>query len=176
MDFIAPSMFGRDLVEQVRADARGEDLRVPVIVDKCIQAVETIGIVTSVLKKYFRSLPAPLLTYDLHDEFMATVQLKGQTSRDATMLDLVNRLPNEHYYTLRMLMLHLHRIHELSDINKMNARNLGVVFGPTLMRSPDPAQEFNDMAGKALTIEWLVENAPRIFNAQGGHGSTSYHQ
>lgn len=41
----APSMFGRDLVEQVRADAafRGQDRAVPVIVEKCIQAVEVLG-------------------------------------------------------------------------------------------------------------------------------------
>jgi hypothetical protein len=33
----------------------------------------------------------------------------------------------------------------------------------TLMRSRNPGAEFSDMAGKALTIEWLVENAPTIF-------------
>ena len=37
----------------------------------------------------------------------------------------------------------------------------------TLMRSPDPAAEFSDMAGKALCIEWLIENAPRVFDSQG---------
>jgi len=31
------------------------------------------------------------------------------------------------------------------------------------MRSRNPGAEFSDMAGKALTIEWLVENAPTIF-------------
>lgn len=65
----------------------------------------------------------------------------------------------------------------------MNARNLGVVFGrecfillptvrtsfpnvnnkATLMRSRDPGQEFADMAGKATTVEWLVNHAPTIF-------------
>ena len=66
----------------------------------------------------------------------------------------------------------------------MHARNLGVVFGreylnlprevsysnhpttrqsATLMRSRDPNAEFSDMAGKALCVEWLVENAPSIF-------------
>jgi hypothetical protein len=69
-----------------------------------------------------------------------------------------------------------------SDENLMNARNLGVVFGrelfsliyrktsahasfrvATLMRSQDPGREFADMAGKALSVEWLVENAPSVF-------------
>jgi hypothetical protein len=33
----------------------------------------------------------------------------------------------------------------------------------TLMRSRDPSQEFADMAGKALMIEFLVDNAPIVF-------------
>lgn len=48
----------------------------------------------------------------------------------------------------------------------MSARNLGVVFGPTLMRSSDPAREFGDMAGKALSIEWMIEHAAEIFTLQ----------
>ena len=42
---IAPSMFGRDLVEQVHADAQvsGSAREIPVIVEKCIEAVEAIG-------------------------------------------------------------------------------------------------------------------------------------
>ena len=39
----APSMFGRDLIEQVRADAKGEERYVPVIVEKCINAVDALG-------------------------------------------------------------------------------------------------------------------------------------
>lgn len=65
----------------------------------------------------------------------------------------------------------------------MNGRNLGVVFGrecpnmsiilcsdpncftATLLRSRDPGAEFSDMAGKALFVEWLVENAPLVFSS-----------
>ncbi|SRR6266702_2430358 len=72
-------------------------------------------------------------------------------------------------------------VQEYHKQNLMTARNLGVVFGrtclpyesplirsqpataATLMRSRNPSAEFSDMAGKALTIEWLVENAPTIF-------------
>lgn len=31
------------------------------------------------------------------------------------------------------------------------------------MRSRDPGAEFNDMAGKALSVECMVEYAPEIF-------------
>ena len=145
-------MFGRDLVEQVRADAKGSQRTVPVIVEKCIEAVEAIGMdyegiyrktggtgqsrnitqlfergdydgfdlrdsdrfndicsVTSVLKTYLRSLPNPLLTHDLHDQFMTAAQMRDQSLKNTTLIDLVNKLPTEHYCTLRLLMLNLHR-------------------------------------------------------------------
>jgi hypothetical protein len=35
----------------------------------------------------------------------------------------------------------------------------------TLLRSQDPTKEFSDMAGKALSVEWLVEQATAIFDA-----------
>lgn len=200
------SMFGRDLVEQVYADAKGSSRQVPIIVDKCIEAVEAIALdyegiyrktggsrqsksitqlfergdydafdlrdsdrfndicsVTSVLKAYFRSLPVPLLTYDLHDQFMAAVEIRDASIKNKMLLDLVNKLPKEHYHTLCALMIHLNKVCQRSERNLMNARNLGVVFGPTLMRSRNPGAEFSDMAGKALAIEWLVGNAPEIF-------------
>ena len=160
-------MFGRDLTEQVRADSKYEERQVPVIVEKCIEAVEARGepplviarkvhanpfealeyegiyrktggssqskaitqmfergdyasfdlcdadkfndicSITSVLKTYFRSLPVPLLTFDLHDQFMAAVAIRDPSFKNKSLTDLVNRLPDEHYFTLRMLMLHL---------------------------------------------------------------------
>ncbi|KAG1900574.1 RhoGAP-domain-containing protein [Suillus fuscotomentosus] len=204
-----PSMFGRDLIEQVKSDLKWGERKVPVIVEKCIDAVEALALdyegiyrktggsgqtkmitqlfergdygafdlrdddrfndicsVTSVLKTYFRQLPVPLLTYDLHGEFISAASLKDPGLKTQYLQELVNRLPGEHYHTLRLLVLHLHNVLEHSDKNLMNARNLGVVFGPTLMRSSDPGSEFSDMAGKAMMIEWLVDNALTIFQSQ----------
>lgn len=203
---LQPVMFGRELTEQVRADSKISDRMVPLIVEKCIAAVDASALdyegiyrktggsgqsklitqlfergdyaafdlldterfndicsTTSVLKTYFRTLPNPLLTFVLHDEFIFASSIQDPVHRSAKYADLVKQLPTEHYYTLRILMLHLYRIQNRHEQNLMTARNLGVVFGPTLMRSRNPAAEFSDMAGKALTIEWLVENAPTIF-------------
>ena len=65
--------------------------------------------VTSVLKSYFRSLPNPLLTFELHEQFMSAVEIKDIPTKNKALFDLVNSLPPPHYYTLRVLMLHLHR-------------------------------------------------------------------
>jgi len=201
---LLPSLFGRNLVEQVRADGQmqNKERSIPVIVEKCINAVQILGMdyeglyrksggsgqiklltqlfergdydaidlldselvndvssITSVLKSYFRQLPNPLMTFALHEAFVDA----ATSSRHATMGSIVGQLPREHYETLRVLMLHLHQVQELRPTNRMDAKNLGVVFGPTLMRSSDPAREFGDMAGKAQTVEWLIANAPSIF-------------
>ena len=42
----------------------------------------------------------------------------------------------------------------------------------TLMRSPDPNAEFADMAGKALSVEWLVDNALSVFEHENPPEST----
>lgn len=40
-------MFGRDLTEQVRADSRDYERLVPIIVEKCIEAVDALGMFCS---------------------------------------------------------------------------------------------------------------------------------
>jgi hypothetical protein len=65
--------------------------------------------ITSVLKTYFRSLPIPLLTFDLHDQFIQAVAMRDAVAKQEMLIDLINSMPNEHYYTLRMLMTHLHQ-------------------------------------------------------------------
>lgn len=65
--------------------------------------------VTSVLKNYFRALPNPLLTYDLHDQFLFAATMKDENLKDQAITELVQQLPMEHWYTTRAMMLHLHR-------------------------------------------------------------------
>ncbi|CCM05062.1 uncharacterized protein FIBRA_07268 [Fibroporia radiculosa] len=203
---LPPSMFGRDLIEQVRAESKDGPRLIPIIVEKCIEAVDALALdlegvyrktggsgqsklitqlfergdyhsfdlldterfndissVTSVLKSYFRSLPNPLLTYTLHSKFTAAVGIRDPAARHEALISVVNELPKEHYFTARALMLHLSRVSQHSDENLMHARNLGVVFGPTLMRSGDSVTEFGDMGDTTICVEWLIENALTVF-------------
>ena len=45
----------------------------------------------------------------------------------------------------------------------MTPPNLGVVFGPTLLRSPQAGREFGDINLKARVVEVCIESAPRLF-------------
>jgi hypothetical protein len=52
----------------------------------------------------------------------------------------------------------------VSGLLKFGAFSLSYFCVATLMRPSDMSKEFADMAGKALTIEWLVENALEVFD------------
>ncbi|PWN34217.1 RhoGAP-domain-containing protein [Meira miltonrushii] len=200
-DSQGPPVFGRKLSDHLQ-EADGGSRRVPLVVEKCVEAVELQGMdyegiyrksggtsqlkiiqqlfekgqqfnlndqdrfndisaITSVLKNYFRELPEPLLTFELHERFIECVESKNkdQAQKRSTMRDLVHLLPTEHFDTLHFLIDHLYRVRLRADDNRMSSRNLGVVFGPTLMRSHDPAQEFAHMGGKAMTIEFMIDNS-----------------
>ncbi|KAG0077963.1 hypothetical protein BGZ90_006195 [Linnemannia elongata] len=128
--------------------------------------------ITSVLKQYLRSLPEPLIPYDLYAEFMEAISLPQNDAKIQTFKDLMDRMPVAHYATLKVLLEHLNRVTQKDKINLMNAKNLSVVFGPTLMRNPDPSREIMDMTFKNLTIEFFIVHTSELF-AQDSPPSTN---
>jgi hypothetical protein len=38
-----------------------------------------------------------------------------------------------------------------------------LTIAATLLRSKEAGREFGDMGGKALTVQWMVENAQEVF-------------
>ncbi|KAK2835748.1 hypothetical protein Q5P01_016232 [Channa striata] len=70
-----------------------------------------------------------------------------------TMVDklkeLLNELPKANLATLRYIIRHLRKIAELEEDNKMSPSNLGIVFGPSLMR-PRPT-------GATISLSSLVD-------------------
>ncbi|TPX58307.1 hypothetical protein PhCBS80983_g03210 [Powellomyces hirtus] len=126
-----------------------------------------ITAVTSVLKQFFRDLPEPLLTTALYKNWTDVVRsTEDQTVRMALVIDLLKQLPPAHLTTLAYLMLHLDRIQLHSAENLMTPTNLGVVFGPSLLR-PAHQETLLDMAessAKNSVVEFLVRNAKQLFN------------
>lgn len=70
----------------------------------------------------------------------------------------VHELPDHHYETLKFLMFHLKKVVAHSDSNKMQARNLAIVFGPTLVRTADDNMEtmVKHMSHQCRVVESLI--------------------
>ena len=78
------------------------------------------------------------------------------------------QLPAPHFRTLGFLMHHLLRVAKESEVNNMWARNLGTVFGPTLMRSSDglaSLSSLGDTDHQVRIVELLVIYADDIFGS-----------
>lgn len=79
----------------------------------------------------------------------------------------IRELPEHHYETLKYLLSHLKRIVEHSHTNKMEARNLAIVFGPTLVRAGDDnmVTMVTDMSSQCRIVETLISNVSSVLNS-----------
>uniref|UniRef100_A0A8C5PF73 Rho GTPase activating protein 9 n=2 Tax=Leptobrachium leishanense TaxID=445787 RepID=A0A8C5PF73_9ANUR len=128
---------------------------------------EDIHVITGALKMFFRELPEPLIPYSMFDEFVAAVQIADATERLQTIKELVRSLPDPNYDTLEYMMTHLKSVMECSESNRMSTQNIGIVFGPTLMR---PEKElFCNIAANMVyqnqVVEHFLSNYQEIFSS-----------
>lgn len=117
-----------------------------------------ITAVTSVLKQYFRELPIPLFTYEFYEPWIQASVISEETERAAAFARVLRTIPEEYRETLTFFMDHLHRIYQQQKHNLMSSKNIGVVFGPTLMRCQNDQKDFDDMAKKNATVDLLVQS------------------
>uniref|UniRef100_A0A671PCE9 Minor histocompatibility protein HA-1-like n=1 Tax=Sinocyclocheilus anshuiensis TaxID=1608454 RepID=A0A671PCE9_9TELE len=152
--------------------------------------------ISNVLKLYLRQLPEPIMPFRLYNSLMglakeslAVVGPEGaETGKgpdlvdlgpetDPELLALVDRLknllkelPKPNTAILRYIASHLRRIAELEDDNKMSPSNLGIVFGPSLMR-PRPSgatvslSSLVDYPYQARIVETLIVFYPAVFHS-----------
>ncbi|KAL9109318.1 MAG: hypothetical protein Q9227_006073 [Pyrenula ochraceoflavens] len=88
--------------------------------------------VASLFKQYLRELPTTVLTRELHLDFLHVLELDEKSKKVTAFNALVHRLPVVNRALLRILSLYLIEVIEKADRNKMNVRNVGIVFSPTL--------------------------------------------
>ncbi|KAI2799313.1 Rho GTPase-activating protein 29, partial [Blomia tropicalis] len=99
------------------------------------------NIIANVLKHFFRELPEPLMTFQLYPEFIKVAKKYASNHTVekgddivGSLKKVVGRMPPVHYNTLKYLMRHLRRISHNCAVNNMPPSNLGIIFGPTLLR------------------------------------------
>ncbi|XP_059963842.1 beta-chimaerin isoform X2 [Mesoplodon densirostris] len=124
-----------------------------------------INIITGALKLYFRDLPIPVITYDTYSKFIEVAKISSADERLEAVHEVLMLLPPAHYETLRYLMIHLKKVTLNEKDNFMNAENLGIVFGPTLMRPPEDSTltTLHDMRYQKLIVQILIENEDVLF-------------
>ncbi|KAJ7984420.1 hypothetical protein DPEC_G00354660 [Dallia pectoralis] len=98
---------------------------------------QDLNVISSLLKSFFRKLPEPLFTDDKYNDFIDANRLDDSGDRMRTMKKLIHGLPDHYRHTLKFLVCHLKTVADHADKNKMEPRNLALVFGPTLVRTSE---------------------------------------
>ncbi|XP_054481197.1 rho GTPase-activating protein 42 isoform X3 [Anoplopoma fimbria] len=120
--------------------------------------------ITSGLKNYFRCLAEPVLTYRLHKEFIKAAKYDDQKYRVRAIHALVHKLPEKNRAMLDILTNHLLKVSSHSDQNMMTVSNLGMIFGPTLMRSQEETvAAMMNIKFQNIVVEIIIENHHKIF-------------
>ncbi|XP_045115662.1 rho GTPase-activating protein 21-B-like isoform X5 [Portunus trituberculatus] len=129
-----------------------------------------VNVISSMLKQFFQKLPDPLFTCELYPHFIEASKVEDPKQRMLELKKLIHELPDHHYETLRFLLAHLNNIVTNSDFNKMDVRNLAIVFGPTLVRSGDDnmVTMVTDMSHQCRIVETLISHSAWFFSEDEG--------
>jgi hypothetical protein len=82
----------------------------------------------NLMKLFFRELPDPLFTNEHYSDLVEAAKIQDDVVRRDSLHAIINALPDPNYATLRALTLHLHRVEEHSEANRMTSSTLAVIF------------------------------------------------
>uniref|UniRef100_A0A8C5AS51 Rho GTPase activating protein 42 n=1 Tax=Gadus morhua TaxID=8049 RepID=A0A8C5AS51_GADMO len=135
-------------------------------VRKCIDLVEnrgghgTVSVLpnTDFTRKRFLLLPPPPPPPPESDD---------QNYRVCAVHALVHKLPDRNKEMLELLIQHLVTVSTQSKFNLMTVSNLGVIFGPTLMRSQEETvAAMMNIKFQNIVMEILIENFDKVFHQE----------
>ncbi|XP_037005788.2 rho GTPase-activating protein 23 isoform X4 [Artibeus jamaicensis] len=127
---------------------------------------QDLNVISSLLKSFFRKLPEPLFTDDKYNDFIEANRIEDSRERMKTLRKLIRDLPGHYYETLKFLVSHLKTIADHSEKNKMEPRNLALVFGPTLVRTSEDnmADMVTHMPDRYKIVETLIQHSDWFFS------------
>ncbi|KAM9758962.1 rho GTPase-activating protein 15 isoform 1-T2 [Menidia menidia] len=129
---------------------------------------EDIHVITGALKLFFRELPEPLVPYGFFTDIVETVKMSDHMEKVDRLKCLVLNMPPPNHDTLQFMCRHLRRVLEHATTNRMTSQNIGIVFGPTLMR---PERDNGNMAVNMVyqnqAVELILSEYDHIFRTRG---------
>ncbi|KAM7533053.1 hypothetical protein Aperf_G00000123334 [Anoplocephala perfoliata] len=93
-------------------------------------------VVADAMKQYLRSLPQPLLTSHLLNEWTQALQIKDKAVQLLRLQQVAQRMPPDYERNAGYLFHYLHRLIEHTEQNRMTPANLAIIFEPSLFNPP----------------------------------------
>eukprot|EP00467_Chlorarachnion_reptans_P007679 CAMPEP_0114512272 /NCGR_PEP_ID=MMETSP0109-20121206/14877_1 /TAXON_ID=29199 /ORGANISM="Chlorarachnion reptans, Strain CCCM449" /LENGTH=790 /DNA_ID=CAMNT_0001691925 /DNA_START=180 /DNA_END=2552 /DNA_ORIENTATION=- len=133
------------------------------------EKVEINGVheLAGVLKLFFREMSDSLFPKMMYQHFLDVekngTQLKDRLNKYSYLLTM---LPRENSMCLHYLMYFLSCVAKHSEVNKMAPKNLAIVWGPNLLRSPNPndPQDVFNIPKVTSCVETFIAHFEEIFH------------
>ncbi|TID28202.1 hypothetical protein CANINC_002635 [Pichia inconspicua] len=116
--------------------------------------------IASLLKKFFSSLPEPLLTNEQRDLYLQAAELSDKTERQTKIHQLVFELPDSNYFTLRDMLGHFRKLIAMPAV-RMDSKNISIVWANNLLGGDFESRQ--ELETQQRVVEDLIEFAPSIF-------------
>ncbi|PVG02244.1 RhoGAP-domain-containing protein [Serendipita vermifera] len=133
--------------------------------DFCFDPKDDIFCVGSLLKFYLRELPDPVFKFPMSERMQYTESREKHLSSNLAMIrGKIRRLPPIHQATLRAILEHLTKVVANAKYNKMDAKNLAVVFGPVILGEEALSTPVDILTmSKDTLMEDLISNVRMLY-------------
>eukprot|EP01104_Vermistella_antarctica_P002925 TRINITY_DN13101_c0_g1_i1.p1 TRINITY_DN13101_c0_g1~~TRINITY_DN13101_c0_g1_i1.p1 ORF type:complete len:754 (+),score=192.56 TRINITY_DN13101_c0_g1_i1:567-2828(+) len=117
--------------------------------------------VSGLLKTYLRELPEPLFSFEFFSKFVAA----AKSNSIEKIAELAAQLPESNRRFLHELVSFFAEVANHSEVNKMTAKNLAVVFAPNVIysRSQSGVSVLEDTALANKVMEMCINNSTLVF-------------
>uniref|UniRef100_UPI003AAD7E01 SLIT-ROBO Rho GTPase-activating protein 1b isoform X3 n=1 Tax=Centroberyx gerrardi TaxID=166262 RepID=UPI003AAD7E01 len=122
-----------------------------------------INSVAGVLKLYFRGLENPLFPKDRFNDLISCVRIENLYDRAQCIRKILLGVPRATLVVMRYLFAFLNHLSQYSDENMMDAGNLAIVFGPTLLPTPDTLDQVACQAHVNEVVKTVILHHDNIF-------------
>uniref|UniRef100_A0AAZ3RL03 SLIT-ROBO Rho GTPase activating protein 1b n=1 Tax=Oncorhynchus tshawytscha TaxID=74940 RepID=A0AAZ3RL03_ONCTS len=122
-----------------------------------------INSVAGVLKLYFRGLENPLFPKERFNDLISCVRIESLYDRAQCIRKILLGVPRATLVVNRYLFAFLNHLSQYSDENMMDAGNLAIVFGPTLLPTPDALDQVACQAHVNEVIKTVILHHDNIF-------------
>uniref|UniRef100_A0A3Q2R257 T cell activation RhoGTPase activating protein b n=1 Tax=Fundulus heteroclitus TaxID=8078 RepID=A0A3Q2R257_FUNHE len=121
---------------------------------------QQVHLLVGLLKCFLKELPGSLLRSDLYSKWTAALEREDAEQRTLEIKKVLDDLPGPNKLLLQYLICVFHCIQESFETNKMDAYNLAVCIGPTLLQLDDtPLDGQREKMQKATELsQFLIEN------------------
>lgn len=128
-----------------------------------IPEYQDVHVLASTLKLYLRELPDPLLTFNLHKDWMSCMQLP-ENQKLEIVKKILAKLPRENRDNLAYLFQFLAKLSQQPKA-KMTPSNIAIVMAPNLLwdRNDEANINMGNCATANMIVEFFIKEVDKLF-------------